>query len=196
MRLLVLTWVLFLLAATVAAQDLVPEAHLEQKFLPGGNIQMHLAPGDYSISGTLAERVRVTYRPAGTTSGPVRVELQAAGSNASLTVRHTSHQNFHADIEVPVRSDLLIRLGAGDLNVQGVAGSKDVEVHAGDVNIDVRRPEDYQQVEASVSVGDLTAPAFNVSKDGFARSFKRHGPGAYRLHVHVGAGDLRLYETD
>jgi hypothetical protein len=35
-----------------------------------------------------------------------------------------------------------------------------------------------------------------VSKDGFVRSFKRQGPGSYRLQVHVGAGDVRLYETD
>lgn len=184
-----------LLAVTAAGQDLAPETHVEQKFASGGSIQMRLAPGDYSISGTTAEHIRVTCQPANTSSSSVKVDLQASGSSARLTVRHVPH-NFHADIEVPTRSDLFIRLGAGDLNVQAIAGSKDVEVHAGDVNIDVRRPEDYQQVDASVSIGDLTAPAFNVTKDGFARSFKRHGPGAYRLHVHVGAGDLRLYETD
>jgi hypothetical protein len=184
-----------LLAATAAAQDLTPEAHAEQKFASGGSIQMHLAPGDYTIAGTPTEHICVTYRPANTTSGPLKVELQANGSAASLTIRHTPH-NFHADIEVPLRSDIFVRLGAGDVNVQGISGSKDVEVHAGDVNIDVRKPEDYQQVDASVAIGDLTAPAFNVSKDGFGRSFKRHGPGSYRLHVHVGAGDVRLYQTD
>ena len=188
-------WALLLLAATLAAQDLAPEAHVERKFAPGGSVQMRLAPGDYTISGTTADQVRVTYHPTNTASGPVQVELQAEGSSASLTVRHSAH-NFHADIEVPLRSDIYVRLGAGDLNVQGVAGSKDIEVHAGDVNVDVRRPEDYRQVDASVAVGDLTAPAFNVNKDGLARSFKRQGPGSYRLHVHVGAGDVRLYQTD
>jgi hypothetical protein len=176
MKTLRLAWALLLLAGVAAAQ--------------------HLAPGDYVISGTPAEHVRVTYRPAGTSSGPVQVELQAAGSSANLTVRRAPHQDFHAEIEVPQRSDLFIRLGAGDLNVQGVSGSKDIEAHVGDVNVDVRRPEDYREVDASVSIGDLTAPAFNVSKDGFARSFKTHGAGPYRLHVHVGTGDLRLYQTD
>jgi hypothetical protein len=191
-----LAWALLLLAGVAAAQDLVPEAHVENKFAAGGSIQMHLAPGDYIISGTPAEHVRVTYRPAGTSSGPVQVELQAAGSSASLRVRRAHHHNFHAEIEVPQRSDLFIRLGAGHLNVQGVSGSKDIEAHVGDVNVDVRRPEDYREVDASVAIGDLTAPAFNVSKDGFARSFKTHGPGPYRLHVHVGTGDLRLYQSD
>lgn len=194
MKRLALVWAL-LLAVTAAAQDLAPETQVERQFASGGNIQMRLAPGDYTISGTPTEHIQVTYRPANTASGPIKVDLQATGSNASLSVRHAGH-NFHADIEVPLRSDLFIRLGAGDINIQGISGSKDVEVHAGDVNVDVRRPEDYQQVDASVAIGDLTAPAFNVSKDGFARSFKHHGQGLFRLHVHVGAGDVRLYQTD
>lgn len=196
MKALAIAWALLLLAASAAAQDLSLEAHVEQKFAPGGNIQMHLAPGDYAISGVAAEHIRVTYHPATTTAGPVKVEVQAAGSNASLNVQHTPHQNFHAEIEVPLHSDLLVRLGAGDLNVQGVSGNKDIEIHAGDLNIDVRRPEDYGRVDASVTMGDLAATAFNVSKGGLGRSFKYHGPGTYRMHVHVGAGDLRLYQTD
>ncbi len=186
---------LLLLTATLAAQELTPEAHVERSFASGGSIQMHLAPGDYTITGTPADRVRIAYRPTNTASGPVQVELQAQGSSATLTVRHAAH-NFHADIEVPLRADLFVRLGAGDLNVQGVSGGKDIEVHAGDVNVDVRRPEDYREVDASVAIGDLNAPAFNVTKDGLARSFKRRGPGSYCLHVHVGAGDVRLYQTD
>lgn len=194
MKRLAAVWAILLVGAA-GAQDLVPEAHVEREFASGGGIQMQLAPGDYTITGTGAEHIRITYHPAETTSGPVQVELRAAGSSASLKVRHTAH-NFHAEIEVPQRSDLYVRLGAGDLNVQEVAGSKDIEVHAGDVNVDVRRPEDYRQVDASVAVGDLRAPAFNVNQDGLARSFKRQGPGSYRLHVHVGAGDVRLYQTD
>lgn len=186
---------LLLIVATAAAQDLYPRAHVEQQFAPGGRVQMRLAPGDYTVSGTVAEHISVTYYPTNTASGPVKLELQAEGSTATLKVRHTAH-DFHAEIEVPQRCDLYIRLGAGDLNVRGVAGSKDVAAHAGDLNIDVRRPEDYGEVHASVGVGDLAAPAFQVSKDGFVRSFKRQGPGSYRLQVHVGAGDVRLYETD
>lgn len=196
MKPLLFAWALLLLAVAAAAQDLVPEGRFEQKFAPGGSIEMRLAPGDYNISGTSGDHVRVVFRPASTASGPVQVELHAVGSNATLKVRHVPHENFHADIEVPQRSDLFIRLGAGDLNVRGVSGNKDIETHAGDVNIDVRNPDDYRLVEASVAIGDLTAPAFNVSKDGFARSFKKHGQGQYRLHAHVGAGDLRLYQTD
>jgi hypothetical protein len=188
-------WAFLLAAATAGAQVLVPEAHVERQFADGGSIQMRLAPGEYTISGAAADHIRITYHPSNTPSGPVKVELQAEGSSASLRVRHTGH-DFHADIEVPQRCDLYVRVGAGDLNVQGVAGSKDIEVHAGDVSVDVRRPDDYRKVDASVAVGDLRAPAFKVNKDGFVRSFRRSGPGPYRLHVHVGAGDVRLYQTD
>jgi hypothetical protein len=41
--------------------------------------------------------------------------------------------------------------------------------------------------------GDLTASAFGVNKDGLFRSFEQNNPsGKYRLHAHVGAGDLTL----
>jgi hypothetical protein len=44
-----------------------------------------------------------------------------------------------------------------------------------------------------VLAGDLTASAFGVSKDGLFRSFEKDNPsGKYRLHAHVGAGDLTL----
>jgi hypothetical protein len=195
MKRLAICWALLLLAASAAAQAVYPEAELERKFAAGGNIRMRLAPGDYTISGTSADRIRVSYHPTATESGPVKVELQATGSSAKLAVRHTPH-NFHADIEVPLHSNLYVRLGAGDLNIRAVSGSKDIENHVGDVNIDVRRPEEYRQVDASVSIGDLAAPAFNVNKDGFGPSFKRQGTGSYRLHLHVGVGDARLYQTN
>jgi hypothetical protein len=195
MKTLAIAWALAVLATSAMAQTAYPETKVEQKFAAGGDIHMRLAPGDYTIAGTDADRIRVTYHPTNTESGPVKVELQAGSALATLVVRHTAH-NFHAEIEVPQRSDLYVRLSVGDLNIRGVSGSKDIENRVGDVNVDVRRPEDYQHVDASVGIGDLTAPAFNISKDGFMRSIKRTGQGAYRLHLHVGVGDARLYQTD
>jgi hypothetical protein len=195
MNRLAVVWALLVLTVAAAAQRVAPEAQAEQKFTSGGSIQMRLAPGDYTILGTNTDHIRIAYHPIDSSTGPVKVDLQATGSQASLRVRHTAH-NFHADIEVPTHCDLFVRLGVGDLKVQGVAGNKDIETHVGDLNVDVRRPEDYQHVDASVGIGDLAAPAFNVNKDGFVRSFHRQGQGLYRLHLHVGVGDLRMYETD
>jgi hypothetical protein len=40
--------------------------------------------------------------------------------------------------------------------------------------------------------GSIEASAFDVSKDGLFRSFEQHGPGKYRLHAHVLAGEIEL----
>jgi len=83
---------------------------------------------------------------------------------------------------------------AGDLEVDGLTGDKDVEIHAGDMILGVGKADDYGHVDASVNAGDLDAQPFGVSKGGLFRSFDKHGGGKYRLHAHVGAGDLVLRE--
>ncbi|HXM40499.1 MAG TPA: hypothetical protein VN924_04560 [Bryobacteraceae bacterium] len=107
----------------------------------------------------------------------------SGGPNNNVTVR----------IRIPRNSNLFVRSPAGDLTVSDVVGNKDVELHAGDLRINVGQPGDYAHADASVLAGDLTASAFGVNKDGLFRSFEKNNPsGKYRLHVHVGAGDLVL----
>lgn len=64
------------------------------------------------------------------------------------------------------------------------------------MRIDVGRAADYSHVDASVWAGDITAPAYNVTKGGLFRSFEWTGKGRYRLHAHLKAGDLRLYSSE
>jgi hypothetical protein len=79
------------------------------------------------------------------------------------------------------------------VTVEEVIGNKDVELHAGDLTIGVGRLGDYAHADASVLAGELTASAFGINKDGLFRSFEKDNPsGKYRLHAHVGAGDLVL----
>ena len=94
------------------------------------------------------------------------------------------------EVEVPKNLDLYLRVAAGDVEISRLTGNKDVEVHAGDVTIGIGDPDDYAQVDASVNAGDIDADPFGESKSGLFRSFKRFGSGRYRLHAHVGAGDL------
>jgi len=95
-------------------------------------------------------------------------------------------------VEVPKTSNLYVRMFAGQMNVSDITGDKDVELHAGQLNMDIGKPEDYFRVEASVLTGSVEASAFNVSKGGLFRSFEHGGPGKYRLHAHVGAGEIDL----
>jgi hypothetical protein len=95
-------------------------------------------------------------------------------------------------VEVPARTDITSRLSAGDFRIQGISGNKDVSSWAGNVVIEVVRPEEYKTVSASVTAGDLDASAFDVKKGGLFRSFSWKGPGTYKLDVRLTAGDLRL----
>ena len=101
--------------------------------------------------------------------------------------------NVRGAIQVPARTDLYIRLTAGELTVEDVQGNKDIRLHAGEIRIDVGRPEDYQRVRASVWAGDLNAEPFHVTKGGLFRSFDWNGRGQYRLQARLKAGDIRLY---
>jgi hypothetical protein len=123
----------------------------------------------------------------------VHARADVSGSAASITAEGPSNNGLRFDIQVPDRSDLYVRMTAGDIRIEDVRGNKDVELHAGDVRIDVGRAEDYHSVYGSVWAGDIHAAPFNVVKGGLFRSFDWSGHGPYRLHAKLKAGDLRLY---
>jgi hypothetical protein len=165
---------------------------LERAFAPGGEIRMNLSAGEYRISGAKDNRIHVLWKVRNAADLPrVRVQADVKGSEAALATDGVRN-GFEVEIQVPARSSLHVRLTAGDLTVEGIEGNKDVESHAGDLTIDVGRAEDYSRVDASLWAGDLEAPPFNVSKGGLFRSFDWKGNGAYTLHAHLKAGDLRL----
>jgi hypothetical protein len=167
------------------------ESPVEAKFVSGGGIRMDLCPGQIDIVGKDEKVVRISY-DGRAEADDLNVRLQLSGSHADLTVRGCPNNKFEMTVEVPKNSNLYVRMFAGQMNIDGVVGDKDVEIHAGQLNMDVGKPEDYFRVEASVLTGSVEAPAFNVSKGGLFRSFERGGPGKYRLHAHVGAGEIDL----
>jgi hypothetical protein len=190
------------LLATVAVVGLAVSAHetqnsgsLERAFAPNGTVKMDLVAGDYEIAGSLEARVRLDWsvREAGALP-KVRVRAEGRDGELRITTDGPHNKGLKFRIQVPDQSHLYVRMSAGDLTIEDIRGNKDVELRAGDLKIDVGRAEDYKKVDASLWAGDLKASAFRVSKDGLFRSFDWNGPGAYRLHAHLMAGDLYLYE--
>jgi len=160
----------------------------EKDFVSGGKVVMKLESGDYDIGASADNRIHVRWNDASHT----RVKLTTNGNSANLRVENTPHDNFHATIEVPALTDLRIRLTAGDLRVSGIKGDKDIEAHAGDLNISVGSSSDWGDVDASVTAGDINASPFRASKGGLFRSLRWQGPGKYKLHAHLMAGDINL----
>jgi hypothetical protein len=162
----------------------------DKAFVSGGKVDIHLDAGDYEVRAAADNHVRVTMTGK---TGDATVDVVVDGKHADVTVRHTSHTNFKCIVEVPKASDVAIRLSAGDLQVGAIAGSKDVESGAGDMTIAVGNPDDYANIDASVSVGDLSGgPLGDAGGQFVSHSIKKTGKGWRTFHAHLGAGDLKL----
>ncbi len=167
----------------------------ETSIQAGSEIRMHVRSGDVDVVGHDAETIRITceFRKHPDAGRDVSIKLSRKPGSADLSVSGGPINDARFRIEVPRNSHLWLRCPAGDLSLTDVAGNKDIELHAGDLVIEVGNPAEYAQVDGSVKAGDLNARPFGVSKGGLFRSFRQSNPsGKYQLHAHVGAGGLVL----
>ena len=168
-----------------AAEAPAPVA--DKPFVAGGRINLDLDGGAYEIKAATDNRIRVA---ANSTTAAVDVTIN--GSQADVKIKNTPKSNFHAIVEVPAATDLIVRLTGGDLTVGAISGNKDVESVAGNVRIAVDDPSQYASVDAAVKAGDLDARPFGGSKSGLMQEFTWSGSGKYTLRAHLGAGNLVL----
>lgn len=194
MKRLVLLLAIVLVAISPARAQLADhQGSTDRPFQAGGKVWMNLSAGDYNIRPASDTRIVVRWEARTSEDARrVRVAMRTEGAEAWIETDGPKN-NVKVTIEVPARSDLHVRMSAGDLRIEGIEGNKDVSLWAGDLNIDVGRPSDYSKLEASVKVGDLEARPFSVSKGGIMRSFSWQGTGRYSLNASLFAGDLTLY---
>jgi hypothetical protein len=180
--------------ATIGAiQDGRVSDSLERAFASNGRIVMDLSAGEYLIVGSKESRIRLDWSVRDADQlRRVRARADVRGNEATVTTDGPTN-HFRVAIQVPARADLYIRLTAGELKVENIQGNKDIESHAGELDIDVGRPEEYHHVEASIWAGELHAAPYHISKEGLFRSFDWKGRGPYRLHARLKAGELRLH---
>lgn len=183
-------WAL-IVAAPATQQGSQPD-RLERAFISGGTIRMDLSAGGYRIEGTKATDIRLRWR----TRNPddmlkVRAHVEITGREAAIHI-DGPRNNFQGIIQLPERSDIVLRVSAGEIEVRGLEGSKDIDMWAGDITVAVGEPERYGRIETSVRAGDITANPFGVTKSGLFRSFSLDRKGPYTLRVKLVAGDLKL----
>ena len=178
--------------AGVVAGALAVQAHeMDRKFAQGGTVRLELDAGDYEIVGSRNDRIRVVWDDR-KQDADVTVRIDAGASRATVRTDTPWHDGATMRIELPRRTNIVVKLSAGDLDISGIEGSKDVSAAAGDVTIGVGSRDQYRYVNASVKVGALKADPFNVKKEGLFRSFEWTGKGSYELRAHLTAGDLKL----
>ena len=162
-------------------------------FPSGSNLRLHLRSGEFRIVGHSDNRVALHLSGRNADNArDLTVRFRRSDNTADLRVFGGPKNDLEVTIEVPSSAILFVRMPAGDLSIEGVSGDKDVELHFGDLTISVGNAADYSHVDASVMSGDLEAAPFGESHGGLFRSFEKNGTGKYRLHTHVGAGDLTL----
>lgn len=116
----------------------------------------------------------------------------ADGGTLSITGGTMHHGGYQIRIEVPRRTGLRVRMGAGQVDVEDVAGDKDVDLYAGQITI-TGHTWDYRSVRASVDIGEVDAPVYGADKGGFFRAVsKQFANGEYRLYAHVMTGQIDL----
>lgn len=168
-------------------------AHFEAPIPAGSHIELHLRSGDIRIVGS--EDGKVSVDVSGKNKDKIedlRYRLTSESGKAELRVSGGPRNDLTMEVHIPHNSELYARVTAGDVTIENVVGSKDVELHAGDLTISVGNPDDYSSVEASVTAGDISASPFHEDHGGLFRSFRKSGTGKYTLYAHVGAGDLTL----
>ncbi|HMG85730.1 MAG TPA: hypothetical protein VK574_08295 [Terracidiphilus sp.] len=82
---------------------------------------------------------------------------------------------------------------AGEVKVEEIKGDKDIDLYAGQITISSAHEWNYRSVNASVTIGQVSARVYGADKGGFFRSFtKKTTDGEYRLHAHVMTGEIDL----
>lgn len=176
----------------IEATDL-PEHPFQVDYPSGRQMSLRLRSGDVRVVGKEHNQisVRVEARDTGR-AREVKVYFERLENSAELRVWGGPKNDLQIIVEVPKNTGLFVRMPAGQLEISDVTGNKDVQLHAGELILHVGNPADYSHVDASVFTGGLEAPPFHEDHGGLFRSFQRSGSGRYRLHAHVGAGDLTL----
>ena len=155
-------------------------------------------PAGLQIIGTDRDELHVSCTAGSAQdAGNIALHLSspANGSKLSIEGAHAQHgdHNLQIKIEVPRRTNLSVRMFAGQVTVEDVKGDKDVEIGAGQIIISSIHAGDYRSVKASVDAGEVQAQAFGADKGGLFRIFSRESAGGdYRLQAHVTTGQIQL----
>jgi len=171
----------------------LPNHPFQVDFASGSKLNVQLRSGDIRIVGREDNKITVRVDSKDTEKAKeVKVRFERTDTAAELKISGGPRNDLRITVEIPKATGLFVRMSAGQLELIDVTGDKDVQLHAGELIVGVGNPADYSHVEASVTTGDINAAPFGEDHGGLFRSFQKSGNGKYKLHAHVGAGDLTL----
>jgi hypothetical protein len=193
----------FLVAVPLQAQEQPavpvparPPAQIDKPCPAGATVTMDLSAGEYTVKASQDPRLRIwwTTRDAAD-AGKVYANAAVNGTDARLSISGPRN-GFHVTIEVPARSNAAVSLSAGKFSIDALDGDVDVSAWAGEMLIGVADPSAYYSVYASVTAGEIEAPAFQARKGGLLRSVSWEGKGRHSVRVRLTAGKIALHRPE
>lgn len=171
----------------------VGKSHMEFDCAARGQLRLHVRSGEIRIVGSDDGKIAVDLTGKNVDKiQNVTARLTCTQAVADLHISGGPKNELLITIHVPKSVDLYARIPAGEVTVEEIAGNKDVEMHAGELTIYVGKVSDYGHVDASVYAGEVDAKIFGDNKGGLFRTVSKDANGQYRLHAHVGSGQLTL----
>jgi len=155
-------------------------------------------PAGLEIVGTDQQAIHVTCHGGDYEDAAQHILLQftptADGGKLTVGGSRVRHGNgLQVRIEVPWKTNLSVHMPAGEVKVEEIKGDKDIDLYAGQITISSEHEWNYRSVNASVTIGQVSARVYGTDKGGFFRSFTKKTPnGEYRLHAHVMTGEIDL----
>ena len=162
-------------------------------FASGGKLWLHVRSGEIHVIGTDQNKISVELSGRRAYDAKdLQVRLKSNFRGTDLRIWGGPRKDITITIRIPRNTDLYARIPFGEVHVENVAGNKDIELHAGELIVSVGSAAEYAHVDASVICGEVDGDPFGESHGGLFRSIRKEGSGRYRLHAHVGAGQITL----
>jgi hypothetical protein len=111
----------------VTASGICPSAFAQeaaQRSFGGDAVQLDLSAGNYRVTASPDNRIRVTPRTKADQVS-TRITVNLFGTRATVRVVGPK-DGFDADIQLPARVSVAVELAGGSLHVSGVEGRKDI----------------------------------------------------------------------
>ncbi len=193
-----LALVLLVLVPLCYAHDKYSETKTQSwNIADGAKLDVQLRFGDLRVVSTNNSQLSIRYTTHSnhaSFSRKVEARFLVTPNDATLKLNAPHTGSVDVELRVPARSNLHVRVSAGDISLDAVEGSVDAETRAGDIRIKLPEHADLGLVDASTHAGDVNAP-FGKTHGWIGNSLEYNGGGKYRIHAHTFAGDIDLVET-
>ena len=164
---------------------------------PGAKVDLQMRFGDLRVVSTNDAHLSIRYTTHSNHSDfsrKVQARFLVTPGRAALKLSAPRGGSMDVELRIPAHVNLYVRVSAGDVSIDPVEGSLDVETHAGDIRIKLPEHMDLGMVDASTHAGDVNAP-FGKAHGWIGGKLEYDGGGKYRIHAHTLAGDIDLEES-